>query len=381
MVGLNDNNVASPLGLNATVVHVLGSLAVGGAELRTLESAELLADLGITTHVVALKGTPGELAPRLEACGGRVVPMRLDAQFPMAFVRYLRQVRPVAVHSHVSTTSGVVLGLAAAAGVPRRVAHSRSTGDGRPSSAIRELSLNARRRLVSASATTVFGVTPDSLAYVLPNDHQTRKAVVLPNAVSVRRFEGLDFNALPPAGVNVIHVGKGTPAKNRPRVASIFAKLLDLEPDAHLTVVGPCSAEERESLTSAIAHRADGDRITFLGTVTDVLPLLLRHDVLLLPSVREGLPGVVLEAATLGLPVVASNLDGVRIIAEDFAGVEVVDLSADDTTWARALLRAVAKDPDTIQSRRQRAWRQLADSRFSEDAHVAKLLQAYGLAQ
>jgi glycosyltransferase involved in cell wall biosynthesis len=71
----------------------------------------------------------------------------------------------------------------------------------------------------------------------------------------------------------------------------------------------------------------------------------------LLPSLKEGLPGVVLEACAAGAPVLASDLPGVREIAAQLPGVEFLSLSAGDREWAARAL-ALAEDPENPHDRR-----------------------------
>jgi glycosyltransferase involved in cell wall biosynthesis len=85
------------------------------------------------------------------------------------------------------------------------------------------------------------------------------------------------------------------------------------------------------------------DRVIALGVRDDVPRLLAAADVLLLPSLREGLPGVVLEACAAGLPVLASDLPGVREIASRLPLVEYLPLTEPDHEWARAALALPAQ--------------------------------------
>ena len=85
------------------------------------------------------------------------------------------------------------------------------------------------------------------------------------------------------------------------------------------------------------------DRVTFTGSRPDVLRLLAASDVLLFPSTREGLPGVVLESLSVGTPCVASAIAGTREIAQFSTSIELLDLDADDATWAQRV-EAAASD-------------------------------------
>jgi glycosyltransferase involved in cell wall biosynthesis len=78
-----------------------------------------------------------------------------------------------------------------------------------------------------------------------------------------------------------------------------------------------------------------------LGVRRDVRTLMSEADVVLLTSVREGLPGVVLESLSTGTPVVASDLPGVEFIAGRSTGVRMVGLTETASTWARAVEASV----------------------------------------
>jgi glycosyltransferase involved in cell wall biosynthesis len=94
-----------------------------------------------------------------------------------------------------------------------------------------------------------------------------------------------------------------------------------------------------------------------------------------LPSDREGLPGAVLEAVALGTPVVATDLPGVRFIAEALPGIRVVPVNASTTEWAQALAQAL-RVPVTAQHRAL-ALRAFRDSDFSLDSAALAHLYAY----
>ena len=72
-------------------------------------------------------------------------------------------------------------------------------------------------------------------------------------------------------------------------------------------------AQERDALGLA-------DTVTFLGRRPDVLELMVGADLFVLPSHQEGLPVALMEAMSVGLPVVASQIGGVPDVVTD--GIE-----------------------------------------------------------
>lgn len=79
---------------------------------------------------------------------------------------------------------------------------------------------------------------------------------------------------------------------------------------AVLLIVG--DGPDLEALRALIAASSLAQRIVTTGWRNDVGDILYACDVLLLPSKFEGMPLVMLEAITLGLPVIASAVDGMR---------------------------------------------------------------------
>lgn len=96
----------------------------------------------------------------------------------------------------------------------------------------------------------------------------------------------------------------------------------------------------------ALAARADRGSVQVLGRTDDPARFLRALDLLVIPSRTEGVPGVLLEAAFLGVPVVATDVGGVGDVARSIGGAELVGV--DDVRGLRdAVLRTVASDtPD-----------------------------------
>lgn len=87
-----------------------------------------------------------------------------------------------------------------------------------------------------------------------------------------------------------------------------------------------------------------GGRFLFLGPRDDVLELMIGADVFVLPSRQEGLPVVLMEATSVGIPIVATAVGAVPLVLTDEVDGLVVP-SEDATALADALERVIA-DPD-----------------------------------
>jgi glycosyltransferase involved in cell wall biosynthesis len=109
-------------------------------------------------------------------------------------------------------------------------------------------------------------------------------------------------------------------------------------PGVRLAIVG--DGPQRRSVTAAARGLAPG-RIDFLGPVVDPALTLAAADVLVLPSRTEGIPAVLIEAGLSGLPVVATDVGGVReVVVPGQTGLLVA--AGDTAALTGALRRALA---------------------------------------
>ncbi len=104
----------------------------------------------------------------------------------------------------------------------------------------------------------------------------------------------------------VLHVGSFTHQKNHAGIISTFELLHQTCPQARLVLVGsgPLFPEVQARISNSPAKEA----IRVLGSRSDVEKLMQAADLFFLPSFHEGLPIVLMEAFSAGLPVVASHI-------------------------------------------------------------------------
>src|SRR5262249_6348193 len=86
------------------------------------------------------------------------------------------------------------------------------------------------------------------------------------------------------------------------------------------------------------------------GERADVPRLLKASDVFLFPSLREGLPGAVLEACAAGLAVVGSDIAPLREIAGHFPDVHCLPTAGPVSAWADIAQQALRSRRSTDRS-------------------------------
>lgn len=111
-----------------------------------------------------------------------------------------------------------------------------------------------------------------------------------------------------------IHIGGLTFEKNHQGLLRIFARYIREEKKGTLLLAG--DGPLRKEIETTIRESALGAHVKVLGNRTDVMNLLSGADTLLLPSIIEGLPAVILEAFLCKVPVVAYDVGGIREVVK-----------------------------------------------------------------
>jgi glycosyltransferase involved in cell wall biosynthesis len=108
----------------------------------------------------------------------------------------------------------------------------------------------------------------------------------------------------------IIHVGRFHEQKNHTGLLSIFRQVRDKLPEAKLLLVG--DGPTRPAIEHEVNLSGLADHIRFLGLRRDVPFLMAHSNLFLLPSFFEGFGLVALEANAARLPVIGSQIDGLR---------------------------------------------------------------------
>ena len=153
-----------------------------------------------------------------------------------------------------------------------------------------------------------------------------KKILVINNAVDLEniRKKSLEFEpSFDKSKTNLISVGRLVKTK---RFDLILKGLTHIKNgNHHLTIIGGKSREDIdcfEKLKLMVTANKLENRVTFLGHKKNPYPFMKNADFLILSSLYEGFPNVILEANGLGLPVIAFECPGVNneIIRNDFNG-------------------------------------------------------------
>jgi glycosyltransferase involved in cell wall biosynthesis len=168
-------------------------------------------------------------------------------------------------------------------------------------------------------------------------------------------------------------VARQEPEKGVDVLVAAFGEVVAAYPEAVLALVGGGSqmAGNKAAATTAGIR----GRVEFMGVLANPAPAIAAADAVVLPSRREGLPVVVLEAFALGRPVIATRVGGTPGVVRDGDTGWLVP-PEDPAALARALL-AAAGDPAARAERGARGQALVAE-RYSMAALVDRVAELLG---
>lgn len=144
--------------------------------------------------------------------------------------------------------------------------------------------------------------------------------------------------------------------------------------DARFQILGAKDPEHKRGIKVATVERWIADEIIeYLGTTSDVRPFIHNADCVVLPSYREGTPRVLLEAASLGKPIIATDVPGCRQVVEHKYNGLLCRLK-DPADLAEKMVAMAGFDDATLKELGESGRRKM-EREFSESVVIGKYLQ------
>ena len=287
-----------------------------------------------------------------------------------AFVRTLRALRPDLVHVHLSWPLGCQYQLLAARLAGCKVVASIHLNVDLRLTRRENLQQRAVTRLVHRYLAVSEGVrraVVERLGWPMDKIH------VVPNGVDAGPSAPLDAELRASlAGPNDHPVVLVAARLHEQKGHAHLLRAMVEVPGAVLVVAG--DGPERTSLVELACHLGIADRTRFLGHRHDVPSLLLAADLVVLPSLYEGLPLVLLEAMAAGRAVVVTRIPGVDEVVSD--GVDAVVVDPADAEQLACAVRQLLADK-TRRARLGAAARATVEQRFTVTAMGGEVAASY----
>jgi L-malate glycosyltransferase len=162
----------------------------------------------------------------------------------------------------------------------------------------------------------------------------TFKTKVIPIGIEPILLKEVQWQQNSDALLHIVHVGGFTFEKNHEGLLRIFKDFLKSKPKSHLHLLG--DGPKKAAIQELSKSLGILDKITFYGFVSNPVDYIKKADMLVLPSLIEGLPGVILEAMYSKTPVIAYDVGGISEVLTSQTGFLIP--KNDEVAFVQAML-------------------------------------------
>ncbi len=370
-------------GRRRRVLHIISSLGAGGAQRQLAEVINRTPPGEYEVDLLVVVACDGEFSrawiAREDVTVSYVKAWPCLTATVLEIAAFCRQGRYDLVHTWLFTANAVGVPGARLAGVPRVIASVRNMSlwkrtwcnqwwfrgaDMLSSWAADAVTVNARALVADHARWAAY---PRRWIDVIHNGLDP--AAFLREAADVRG-ELRQLAGLPADAPVVGTTGRLAPEKDHRTFLAMMAEVHRRRPDVRGVIVG--GGALRDELERAAADLGVTGIVTFLGERSDARRLMAGFDVFLLSSKIEGFPNVLLEAAYLGVPAVATQVGG---NADVLPEPETTFPSGDAAAGARQVLRLL-DDPSLAAAHADRTRRRALEH-FTADRMADAWLALY----
>lgn len=364
-----------------TVINVFASLNSGGAENRTMDVYRKIDKSKYQFDFISVSTVPNQyFENEILSLGGRIIKLSSPREIGiMAHIRDLIEVfkgydsSTTVVHSHSLYHSGIVLYAAKKAGIKVRIAHARASQSS--SKGIKnEIFIAIGKYLIKKYATHRLAVSAVAGDFLFGGNY-----TIIPNAIDIDRYVNFSDDerrkykkefSISNNDVIVGHVGRFETEKNHQFIINRFAEFHTNHPQSRLILVG--NGTLRNEIERLVASLHLKDSVILTGVRRDANRIMNMFDVVLFPSIFEGLPGVILELQAAGVPSILST----NITQEVDLGLGLVTYLPleDSALWLNAISNFLCKESFSTLEERRKAFNNRG---LSIEAEIKELTHIY----
>jgi glycosyltransferase involved in cell wall biosynthesis len=318
------------------ILHIIDSLNRAGTESQLVLNLSALDRARFTNYLCYLHPVDF-LAADARSLGAHVFCLRLNGKRQWLsgiyrLVKFIKTMKIDLVHTNLYE-SDVIGGVASKlSGVP--VICTWASPAGAPTAFKKQLHLNSYKlglsmflqRMIYKTCHNHFIAVSEHVktSWINRRGFDQTRITVIPRAISQSLSQSVSVSVISEARKKlsldnsypiIFNVGRLTPQKGQEYILEAMPFILNNFPEAKLLIAG--EGPLRNEMENMIKDLGLNNVVSLLGNRDDIKILHLASDIFVFPSLSEGMPGALLEAAALGKPCVVADIEPVREILED----------------------------------------------------------------
>jgi glycosyltransferase involved in cell wall biosynthesis len=326
------------------VLISLSRLEHGGAELRTLALITALSkETKHEFYIFLTSGQIGSLDADFINVGAKLIYAKSKKASIYGLYKALKDINPNVLHVNANLAGGLFCLAGKLAKTKKIFAHIRTASDYGDGIGYK-LKIILYKFILNKYSHKVIGVC-DGARIFSGTPKNKWKTIYNGFNPSTRLTKLVNYN-----NVSLLVLGRMHIAKNLPFSIYILQNLIENHPDIKwsMNFWGKEDIHIKENLLDIANELGVIKNVYFNGVTNNPIEIIHQHDMLLLTSIREGLPGVVLESISIGVPVVCSALEGCLEIEKKTTGVKTLRLEEPLTKWSEEIINYLSIERKSI---------------------------------
>lgn len=362
------------------VLQVTGSMNRAGAETMIMNLYREIDHSSYQFDFVVFSNIKADFEDEIISKGGKIHKINETNPFKrhIALKKLLKNNQEYQIiHCHTNFSNALHLLAAKFANVKKRIAHSHSTTDKSHNKFVRLFYHSISRFIINSTATHFVSCGQKASELLF---YKSKNILVLPNSVSIKKISSIenchknyvnDMFDLKEDVIKIIQVGRLQSEKNHQFSIEIANRLKIAKVNFKMFFLGVGELEDK--LKNKVNEYNLEQEVLFVGIRSDVPEFMAGSDIMLMPSLYEGFPVVLVESQTIGIPSLISNT-----ISEE------VDLNVNSVyfeeiseaeTWSKRLLEII----NSKKINKQKRIEIITNKGFDSKANAELLLEFYNL--
>ena len=350
------------------VLHIIGKMDRAGAETMLMNLYRNIDRSEIQFDFVTFTDEVGDYDAEITKLGGKIIPILASNPIErmLKLQNFLKQNPEYKiVHAHMLLSNAFHLLAAKGAGVKNRISHAHSTNNGQfniakkiyEKWALITNNILATQKIACSelAAQYLFGTSKG--VWLLPNAVDAQKMITVAN--QSRDYISQEFGD---SNIKIVQIGRLTEVKNHKFSIQVAEELKKRDVDFTMYFIGQGPLED--VIKKQVKKRDLDNNIIFLGLRTDIAELMASADYMIMPSLYEGFPVVLVESQAVGLNALVSN----HVPTEVDFNLGLIDFLSINSVncWANRLLqsdRPTPNDKKILEALEQRGFNVISSAK------------------
>ncbi len=338
------------------ILQITGSMNRGGAETMIMNLYRKINRVKFQFDFVVF-GDKGDFDEEIFTLGGKIYYLKTNSTIKRMYLlwKLLRENKEYQIiHCHTNFSNAFHIISAMLSGVKMRVAHSHNTSDFSRNIVVSYFYQPISKFIINRFSTHFMACGEAASKFLF---YKNKKVIVLPNSVDVnlladigisnknyinRLYENINDH------IKIIQVGRHVPEKNYIHSIKIAQELKKRNIKFKFFIVG--RGELDYNLKKIVKNLGLEKDIIFLGVRGDVPHLMAGSDIMLMPSLYEGFPVVLVEAQAIGLKCLISTSIS-KEVDLNVGLVKFLDLKENIGKWTDELISSIIVQEEDIDLR------------------------------